>query len=121
MYIVLADDDNDVRQALRCLLEDECDFELASEAKNTDELLRLLAGSCPDLVLLDWELPGLDGCELLTRIHEICPEVKVIAMSAYPEACEQAAFAGVQWFVSKGDPPERLLTAIRGLSANSAI
>ena len=121
MHIVLADDDNDVRQALICLLEDECDLQLTSEAKNADELLRLLTGTCSDLVLLDWELPGLDGCDLLAQIREICPTVKVIALSAYPEACEQAASAGVQWFVSKGDPPERLLTAIRSLNASSAI
>ena len=121
MYIVLADDDNDVRQALICLLENECDLQLAIESRNADELLCSLTGKCPDLVLLDWELPGVDGCDLLDQIREICPAVKVIALSAYPEACEEAASAGVQWFVSKGDPPERLLAVIRGLSATNAI
>ncbi|MEO8397986.1 MAG: response regulator transcription factor [Chloroflexota bacterium] len=121
MYVILADDDLDVRQALICLLQDECDLQLATETKNADELLRSLTGTCPDLVLLDWELPGIDGCDLLAQIHEICPTVKVIALSAYPEACEEAASAGIQWFVSKGDPPERLLAVIHSLRTTNAI
>ena len=121
MDILLADDHIDVRRALICLLENECDLQLASEANNADELLRLLVHTCPDLVLLDWELPGIDTCDLLTQLRELYPRVKVIALSAYPEACEEAASAGVQWFVSKGDPPERLLTTVRSLCASNAI
>ena len=121
MYVVLADDDLDVRQALICLLEDEGDLQLVTEAKSADELLQSVTGTCPDLVLLDWELPGINGCDLLAQIHEACPTVKVIALSAYPEACEEAASAGVQWFVSKGDPPERLVATVRSLRASSAI
>ncbi len=121
MDVVLADDDLDVRQALICLLEDECDLQLTTETKNVDELLCSLTETCPDLVLLDWELPGIDGCDLLAQIREICPTVKVIALSAYPEACEEAASAGIQWFVSKGDPPERLLAVLRSLHTTDVI
>jgi len=121
MDILLADDHIDVRRALICLLENECDLQLASEANNADELLRLLAATCPDLVLLDWELPGIEGCDLLAQMRELCPGVKVIALSAYPEACEEAACAGVEGFVSKGDPPEHLLAMVRSLRATNAI
>lgn len=121
MHIVLADDDSDVRQALICLLEDECDLQLASEARNSSEVLCSLTETCPDVVLLDWELPGMNGCDLLAQMRELCPEVKVVALSAYPEACEEAASAGVQWFVSKGDPPEKLLATVRSLRISNAI
>ena len=121
MDVVLADDDIDVRNALMFLLEHECDLQLASEARNADELLGILTGTCPELVLLDWELPGIDGCDLLMQIYAICPQVKVIAMSVHPEACKEAISAGVQWFVSKGDPPERLVATVRRLRATNAI
>jgi two-component system response regulator DesR len=121
MDILLADDHLDVRGALICLLEDEDDLHLAGEANNVDELLRLLADTCPDLVLFDWELPGMNGCNLLAQIRELCPGVMVIALSAYPEACEEAACAGVEGFVSKGDPPECLLATVRSLRPANAI
>ncbi len=113
MFVILADDQFDVRCALRLLLEQEADLELVSEAVNTFELLSQLSTACPDLVLLDWELPGLPVLELLASVQRICPDTRIIALSGRPEACEQAAQAGVPGFVSKGDPPERLLTVVR--------
>lgn len=113
MFVILADDQYDVRCALRLILEQEADLELASEAANSTELLAQLGDACPDLLLLDWELPGLDVAELLATARQQCPDVKIIALSGRPEACEQAMQAGVPGFVSKGDPPERLLDAVR--------
>ena len=113
MFVILADDQFDVRCALRLLLEQEADLELVSEAVNTFELLSQLSTACPDLVLLDWELPGLPVLDLLAGVQRICPDTCIIALSGRPEACEQAAQAGVPGFVSKGDPPERLLAVVR--------
>lgn len=113
MFVILADDQFDVRCALRLLLEQEADLELVSEAVNTFELLSQLTTACPDLVLLDWELPGLPILDLLASVRRICPDTRIIALSGRPEACEQAAQAGVPGFVSKGDPPERLLAVVR--------
>lgn len=113
MLVILADDQYDVRCALRLILEHDAALELASEAINSTELLAQLGAACPDLLLLDWELPGLGNAELLASIRQICPAVKVIALSGRPEACEQAMQAGVPGFVSKGDPPERLLDEVR--------
>lgn len=113
MFVILADDQFDVRCALRLLLEQEADLELVSEAVNTFELLSQLSTACPDLVLLDWELPGLPILDLLASVRRICPDTRIIALSGRPEACEQAAQAGVPGFVSKGDPPERLLAVVR--------
>ncbi|MCC6801954.1 MAG: response regulator transcription factor [Anaerolineae bacterium] len=115
MFVILADDQYDVRCALRLILEQEADLELASEAANSTELLAQLGDTCPDLLLLDWELPGLGVAELLAAARRQCPDVKIIALSGRPEACEQAMQAGVPGFVSKGDPPERLLEALRSV------
>lgn len=113
MHILLADDQFDVRVALRCLLQDEADLGTLSEVASAEELLARLSPTFPDLVLLDWELSGSRGGALLRQMRACCPTLQVIAMSVRPEAREEALAAGVQDFVSKGDPPERVVTAIR--------
>ncbi len=120
MHFILADDQFDVRQALICLLENEVDYELVSEASNADELLTWLTSACPDLLLLDWELSGMKGRDLLTNVRALCPHVKVIALSGRPEAHEEALAAGADGFVSKGDPPDCLLTAIHTIAPPGA-
>ncbi len=119
LEVVLADDQCEVREALKCLLEDQVGIHLAHEAASGDDLLAYLWHGCPDLILLDWELPGLGGAALLQRAREICPSLKLIALSGRPEACAEAMRAGVQDFVSKGDPPERLLAAVRRVAPRS--
>ena len=112
MYIILADDQFDVRCALKCVLMQEGTIQRIGEAANAAELLAYLRTACPDLVLLDWELPGMNGRELIATMRALCPTVRVIALSVRPEAREEALKAGVQGFASKGEPPERLLAAI---------
>ncbi len=113
MHALLADDQPDVRCALTCLLQQESDFQLTSEASSATELLAYLSVSCPDLVLLDWELSGVSGRDLMAQIRAVCPNAVVIALSVRPEARLEALESGVQGFVSKGDPPERLLAMVR--------
>ncbi len=121
MHFILADDQFDVRQALICLLENEIEYELVSEATSADELLAWLTTACPDLLLLDWELPGMNGHDLLLRVRALCPNVKVIALSGRPEARGEALTANADGFVSKGDPPDYLLATIRtGVSSSAA-
>ena len=70
----------------------------------------------PDLVLLDWELPGLQSGALaatvFSTLNACCPNVKIIVLSGRPEAGRPALAAGASSFVSKADPPERLLEAL---------
>lgn len=112
MRILIADDQAKVRFALRILLERQPGLEVIGEAANGQDLLAKTSTLRPDLVLLAWELPGnCPGC-LPARLHEAHPDLAVIALSGRPEAHGAALTAGVDAFVSKGDPPERLLAAI---------
>lgn len=113
MRVLLADDQAKVRSALRLLLEQQPDVEILGEAVDTTGLLDWVKAACPDLVLLDWELPGLPGVVLLPLLHDCCPRLQVIALSGRPEARQAALDAGADAFASKGDPPERLLTAVQ--------
>jgi DNA-binding NarL/FixJ family response regulator len=115
MRVLLADDQPKVRSALRLLLGQQPDLEVVGEAAEAESLLVQVKELCPDLVLLDWELPGFAADDLLPALREICPRVTVIALSGRPEARRAALAAGADAFVSKGDPPERLLAAVRGM------
>jgi DNA-binding NarL/FixJ family response regulator len=114
MHILLADDQAEVRSALRLLLEQEPGIAVVGEAAEAAAVLAQAAASRPDLVFLDWELPGLQATELL-HVLRSRPRMIVIALSGRPEARQAALDAGVDAFVSKGDPPERLLEALYAL------
>ena len=114
MRILLADGRPKVRFALRVLLERQPRIEVVGEASNLYQLLAQVGIICPDLVLLGWELPGLAALSSLNVLYDACPGLSVIALSGRPEARQAALSAGADGFVSKADPPDRLLAAIDG-------
>ena len=109
---VIADDQPKVRQALRLILEQE-GMTVAGEAAEVDDLLALLNEACPDAVLLDWGLGDSTSVDLLSDVKQICPNLRVIVLSGQTGVEEVALAAGAHGFVSKTDPPETLLRAIR--------
>jgi DNA-binding NarL/FixJ family response regulator len=112
MRVLLADDQAKVRSALRLVLQQQPDIEILGEAVDTTGLLDWVKAVEPDVILLDWELPGLPTITLLPVLHDRQPSVHVIALSGRPEARQAAQEAGADAFVSKGDPPECLISAI---------
>ncbi len=112
MLIVLADRRSEVRFALRVLLERQPGLEVAGEAVNTEDLLNRVEGECPDLVLLDWDLPGLLAGQTIAALRVFCPDISVIVMSGRFEVKQAALTAGVDAFVHKTNPPDFLLSAI---------
>ncbi|HUS69269.1 MAG TPA: response regulator transcription factor [Anaerolineae bacterium] len=114
MRILLADGRPKVRFALRALLTRQTAPHVVQEASDAQDLLTQAEASCPDLILLDWELPGLGPSDLIPALRRTCPKAAVIALSCGVSARREALAAGVDAFVSKGDPPERLLSTIDG-------
>jgi DNA-binding NarL/FixJ family response regulator len=115
MEVILADDQDDVRSALRLILEDEPGLRVAWEARRADELLSAVAEMDAGVVILDWELPGLRAADLSRLLDARRPRLKVIALSGWPEARRAAVGAGADGFVSKCDPPEELLRVVRAV------
>jgi DNA-binding NarL/FixJ family response regulator len=112
MHVLLADDQAEVRSALRFLLEQESGMRVVGEAAEAQAVLAQDTAIEPDLVLLDWELPGTQATDLLFALRSRCGRTIVIALSGRPEARREALDAGVDAFVSKGDPPEYLLAIL---------
>jgi DNA-binding NarL/FixJ family response regulator len=119
LRVLLADDQAWLRSALRFLLEQESGVEVIGEAGDARALLSRVESARPDLVLLDWELPGMRAAggeqEILAALHQFCPDLFVIVLSGRPEASSSALDAGADFFVSKADPPESLLAALRAV------
>ena len=114
MRILLADDQRKVRFALRVLLERQPGIEVVGEAIDAQDLFAQTEATRPDLVLLAWELPNLAATGSLPALRRVCPGLSVIALSGRPTARRAALAAGADAFVSKADPPERLLATIGG-------
>ena len=111
--VLIAENRPQVRSALRLLLTQEPGVTVVGEAQDAQQVRSLVARQRPDLVLLDWELPGWDGPAALVELRKAWPGLAVIVLSGRPEARRPALAAGVDGFVSKGDPPDRLLTMVR--------
>jgi len=112
MRVLLADDQPPVRSALRLLLEHGLDLQNVAEVSDAQSLFAFVQTTPPDLILLDWELPGLSKANLLPALRACCPKLLVVALSVHAEACPKALEAGMVAFVSKGDGPEKLLTLL---------
>lgn len=111
--VMIADDQVQVRSALQLFLKQDAEIVVVGEASDVDETLELAVEQQPDLVIVDWELPGGGGTAALDGLRRVAPQAKALVLSGRPEACRTALQAGADGFVSKGDPPERLLGAIR--------
>jgi len=112
MRILLADDAAKVRFALRALLERRRGFKVVGEAIDSPELLALSKAINPDLILLDWELPGFGPTLTMLALRVHCPQTKVIALSSNPEAEKDAVEAGVDAFIGKTAPPGYVLKVL---------
>ncbi len=116
--VLLADDERCVRSALRFLLWQETGMTVVGEAETANQVLTMTQEVHPDLVLLDWELPDLEGLTTLAQLREHHPLLGVIVLSGRPESRQAALDAGADDFVSKGDPPECLRTALADFLAH---
>ena len=117
MRILIADDQERVRFALRVLLAQQPGLQVVGEAANGEALLAQAGPLAADLALVDWELPRLAEAGGLQALHRSSPALQVIVLSSRPGVRQAALAVGSAAFVSKGEPPERLLTVIRRFGA----
>ena len=103
--VLIVDDQDAFRSAARMVVELTSGFEVVAEAANGVEGIELVDEHQPDLVLMDINMPGIDGLEATRRITEAHPQIKVIIFSTYEpgEYDSRAREAGAIAFVSKAD------------------
>ncbi len=115
LRVLLADDQAHVRRALHMLLEQEPGIVIVGEAADATGLLLAVSTHPADVLLLDWELPGLPLPHLLRLVRFERPSLQIIAMSSRPEAQKEALQADTNAFLSKGAPPETIRITLRAL------
>lgn len=100
------------------LLQGEPDIEVISVAANGKEMLHLLHTNIPNLVLLDINMPGINGFEVLKRIKDYYPKVKVIMLSTYNEEhlIEKAKTDGADGYLFKNAEKAELLQVMRSVT-----
>jgi DNA-binding NarL/FixJ family response regulator len=117
--VIIADDRREVRSGLRVLLEEEQARFIIMEAADLRQLMSQLEQPCVDLVLLDWELGPVSGPDILATLQGVCPNTRVVALSARPEARSSALASGATAFVLKADCVEAVLAAVRSAMGSS--
>jgi HlyD family secretion protein len=113
--ILLADDSITVRQKLQYMLEPEADFEIIGTADNGERAVELATTLQPDVVLLDIEMPGVDGLSATRQISQLAPNVKVLILSSFGDESyiDQSLQAGARGYLLKNTPAAELFHAIR--------
>ena len=113
--VLVVDDLAHVRQGLRTILQLMEDMEVVGEASNGLEAVQLAEQLEPDVVLMDLEMPKLDGFEATQRIKDRHPAIGVVMITIHDSNSnrEQATRVGVDAFVEKGTPIQALSEIIR--------
>ena len=109
------DDHGLVLQAVRLALEPHSEFEIVGETTSGSEVLPRVAELQPDVVLLDIRMPGLDGLQVLARLQEHHPEMKVVMLSGVEDAelAAEALRRGAKAFLGKGIDPADVAPVLR--------
>ncbi|MCH7611507.1 MAG: response regulator transcription factor [Chloroflexi bacterium] len=121
--ILVADDHPVVRDGLVAMLSTQTDFRVVGQASTGREVVANIEIARPDVVLLDLEMPDLDGVEALRQVTAEHPEVKVLVFTAFDddERIVSAVQAGAQGYLLKGSPRDKVFDAIRVISQGGSL
>lgn len=113
--VLVADDHPVVREGLKRVIEKDSGMLVAAEAGTSQEVLDRLAAKRPDVVLLDINMPGRGGLEILQQIKTHYPSLPVLVISMYPEDqyATRVLRAGAAGYLTKESAPSQLVKAIR--------
>jgi DNA-binding NarL/FixJ family response regulator len=121
--ILVADDHPVVRDGLVAMLSTQPDFEVIGAADNGRAAVTQAQALRPDVVLLDLEMPELDGVEALRALRAACPEAQALVFTAFDtdERILAAVRAGARGYLLKGAPREELFNAVRVVSQGGSL
>ncbi|MGA5064419.1 response regulator [Streptomyces exfoliatus] len=120
--VLVADDEAMVRAGVRAILARDPHVDVVAEAGDGDEAIALARRHRPDVVLLDIQMPGMDGLTAVTRLHRELTGVGVIMLTTFgqDEYVTRALEEGADGFLLKADDPRELLNGVRAVGAGGA-
>jgi two-component system, NarL family, response regulator DesR len=112
--VLVVDDISQVRQDLCTVLTLAGDIEIVGEAANGEEAIRQAVALRPDVILMDLDMPVLDGYEATRQIRACGPACRIVVLSVHGDAVarRKAVQAGIDAFIVKGAPVDSLVQAI---------
>jgi PAS domain S-box-containing protein len=115
LRVMLVDDHGVMRQGLAAILSEEKDIEIVGQAADGQEAVEMAPQLLPDVILMDFSMPRMDGVAATRIIHTQLPQIRIIGLSMYEEADRAEAMieAGASAYVTKSGRSEVLLAAIR--------
>ena len=121
--VLVADDQSMVRAGFRMLLTGEQDIEVVAEASNGLEAVAEAKRCDPAVILMDIQMPGIDGLEATRRILAANGSARIMILTTFglDEYVYEALRAGASGFVLKDDPAEQLIAAVRTVAAGNAL
>jgi DNA-binding NarL/FixJ family response regulator len=112
MRILVVDKRLRIRSALRLLIEHATDHSVVAEVATSEKLTSTIWETAPDLVLLEWEFMREINRGMIATLKADHPQMKVVVLSGQPHCRKSAIDAGADHFMSKVDPPDRLLNIL---------
>lgn len=119
LRVLLVDDHPFVREGIRSYLSDFSDIEIIGEASSGQEAVAITQQHRPDLILLDINMPGMNGLEVVGQLRKTHPLTKILILTVHNsrEYVIHVAKSGAQGYLLKESPPEELLQAIRAIQS----
>ena len=113
--VLVADDHEIVRQGLKTIISEHSDLNIAGEAENGNQVLKILKKTKVDVVLLDFDMPEKNGLDTLIELKALYPKLPVMILSIFPEDHYGTRFlkAGASGYLQKSSATDQLIDAIR--------
>lgn len=114
--ILLVDDEPLLTESLEIILTMSGDYKVIGKAINGVEALAIIDGECPDVMLVDLNMPQMGGIELITKVHEIHPEIKMIVLTTFYDErnISRAIAGGASGYLLKDSGKDMIIEAVEG-------
>ena len=116
--ILIVDDQKAIRESIRALLAKEKDFQLVGTASDAYDAIAQVKDLQPDIILMDIEMPGVDGLEATKILTQQHPKLKILILTSHDkdDTIAQSLHAGAEGYLLKNMPPVEIIRAIRFVS-----
>jgi two-component system response regulator DegU len=121
--IIIVDDQYIVRELLRAILNDEPEFELIAEFDSGEPLLERVAELNPDIILMDIQMPGIDGLTATRKLKQLVPDSEVIMLTSSedPAVLRESLASGASGYIIKNPDQTNLVNSIKTIAGGGSL